>query len=92
MPDSLNKGKNSASPQEEVEIQLEEALGHPLSGNPAQRIKALRKRVTYLEDQRLRSEQVDEPLRTALLKRTDADLAEAKQQLREWQTQFEGRN
>jgi len=92
MPDPLHEHGSSASPQEEVEIRLEEALGHPLKGNPSERIKAIRKRISYLQDQRLRSDQVDEPLRTALLKRTDADLAEARQQLREWQTQLENRN
>lgn len=82
----------NTSPPEELEIAVEKALGRPFSGNLAERIQALEKRIAYLNDQRRRSEHTGEPLRTALLRCTDADLTEAKQQLKEWQTQQEGRN
>ena len=92
MTGPLDDNDQSVSPPEEIEIGIEEALGHPMSGNPAERIEALQKRIAYLEGQRRCGEHADEPLRTALLHRTDADLAEARQQLKEWQTQHEGRN
>jgi hypothetical protein len=92
MTDPLEKKKQPDSPPEEIEIGAEELLGHPISGNPAERIEALQKRIAYLEDQRRRGEHTDEPLKSALLQRTDSDLAEARQQLKEWQAQHEGRN
>jgi len=81
-----------ASHPEEAEMRLEGLLGHPLAGNAAQRIEAMKKRIAYLEDQRRCSEHTDEPLKTALFRRIDADLAEARQQLKEWQAQHQGRN
>jgi hypothetical protein len=92
MTDPLDHSDLSASPPEEVEILMEGVLGRPLSGNPAERIVALQKRIAYLDNQRRCSEHADEPLKTALLRRTDADLAEARQQLKEWQAQHQARN
>ncbi len=92
MTDPLEKKKQPDSPPEEVEVGAEELLGHLISGNPTERIEALQKRIAYLEDQRRRCEHTDEPLKNVLLLRTDADLAEARQQLKEWQAQHEGRN
>jgi hypothetical protein len=78
----LDNHDQSGSPTEEIEIAVEEFTGRPMPGNPAERIDALQKRIAYLEEQRRRSLNADEPLRTALLRRTDADLAEAHRQLR----------
>jgi hypothetical protein len=80
------------TPPEEVEIRSEKILGHPLAGKPAERIEAMEKRIAYLEDQRRCSEHTDEPLRSALFRTIEADLAEARQQLKEWQAQQQGRN
>jgi hypothetical protein len=92
MTDPLDSNDQFTSPREEIEIRIEGALGHPISGNPAERIEAIEKRIAYLEDQRRCAEHTDEPLRTPLLRRTDADLAEARQQLKEWMAQNKGRN
>ena len=92
MTDPLDGNDQSTSPLEEIEIRIEGTLGHPMSGNPAERIEAIEKRIAYLEDQRRCSEHADDPLRSALIRRTDADLAEARQQLKEWQTRHQGRN
>ena len=88
MPEPLD----DTPPPEELEMATEESLGHPLAGNPAERIEAIKKRIAHLEDQRRRNNNTEEPLKTALLRRTDSDLAEARQQLAEWEKQHEERN
>ena len=51
--DSAKPGDEFAEPpQEELEMAVEEFLGRPLSGNPEERIAALQRRITYLEDER----------------------------------------
>jgi hypothetical protein len=79
-------------PPEELEMAVEEFFGRPMSGNPAERVEAIQKRILYREEQRRCSAQGDEPLRKALLQRIDDDLAEARKQLKEWQSQHEDRN
>jgi hypothetical protein len=85
-------------PEEEMEMELEQTHGHPLAGNPAERIVALTKRIAYLEDQLKRAMGIDatpgedDLVKNAVITRTKADLTEAKRQLTEWQTQHEGRN
>ena len=83
-------------PPEDIEMAVEEALGHPLPGNPAERIAAMKKRITYLVDQRRgvieACEEDPEADYDSLLQRNAAELAEARHQLQEWQLQEKGRN
>ena len=88
MPEPLD----DTPPAEELEMATEELLGRPLAGNPSERIQAIQKRIVYLQDQRRRTENTEEPGRSKLLGRIDADLAEARQQLAEWQKQHQERN
>ena len=44
-----------ASPPEEIEIGVEEVLGRPISGNPAERIEAMEKRIALRRLTEIRS-------------------------------------
>ncbi len=92
MPRSKKHDDWPPPPKEEVELAEERRLGRPLAGNPAERIGALEKRIVYLADQRRRSELTDEPLKGALIRLTERELAEARRQLRDWRILHDGRN
>jgi len=78
-------------PPEELEMAVEEFLGRPLSGNPEERVTALQRRITYLEDERALLDPSDE-VHTDLWQRNRNELTEARRQLAEWQMQHGGRN
>ena len=80
-------------PEEELDMAVEEAIGRPLAGNPAERIDALQKRIQYLLTA-IENLTVQEPSEfgqaaTASYRR---DLIEARRQLAEYQHQNEARN
>src|SRR5579859_1278147 len=84
----------SPLPPEELEMAVEEITGKPFPGNSEERTQALKNRICYLETQLRNLE--DEKNRLRSFRETRAklsgELAEAKKQLAEWQTQHEGRN
>jgi hypothetical protein len=89
---SAKPGDDFAEPPlEELEMAVEEFLGRPLSDNPEERVVALQRRITYLEDERTLLDPTDEA-HADLWKRNTDELAEARRQLAEWQTQHGGRN
>jgi hypothetical protein len=73
-------------PPEEIEMGVEDALGHAFPGTPAQRVEAIKKRIKYLEQQMRGAADADS---VAAYK---TDLAEARQQLVEWQKLKGGQN
>jgi len=82
----------SEPPPEELEMACEEMTGQPFAGPPEERVRALEKRIAYLQDQLTKSEATDEPLRSGLIRLTNADLLEARRQLADWKCQHDGRN
>jgi hypothetical protein len=88
MPDPKD---DDTPPPEELEMAVEEQVGHAMPGIPAERIDALTKRIEYINQQiviaaGMTNRQDDE------LKRLNNELAAAKQQLEHWKIQHEGRN
>jgi hypothetical protein len=85
-------------PPEELEMAVEEATGKPVAGDPEDRLKAIEKRVAYLQQQcqDVLNSQADgklsEATSQALLDETRRDLNEAKRQLTAWRAQHQGRN
>jgi hypothetical protein len=81
----------------EYEMAMEDFLGHPLPGNPQERLHALRRRLEYLKGAKLKclalmEDGNDYDQATKLLTEVNADIAEAKKQIGEWQAQYQGRN
>jgi hypothetical protein len=70
----------------EAEMGAEEFLGRPLAGNPAERMAAIKDRISYLEA--MIAAAADDAIRQSYQK----DLREAEEQLKEWQAQHKGRN
>jgi len=85
-------------PPEESEMAVQESLGRPLAGNPAERAEALSKRILYLENilerylTRLEGQSEWSQADRDTIESLRRDLEEAVHQFREWQTQHEARN
>jgi hypothetical protein len=72
-------------PPEELEMGIEDATGRPIAGPPAERIAALQRRIKYLESQPGGGS-------AEVAAATAADLRAAREQLRHWQVQEDGKN
>jgi hypothetical protein len=83
---NISSENEDTPPPEEIEMGVEDALGHAFPGTPAQRVEAIKKRISYLEQQKRVA--ADAGSEAAY----NTDLAEARQQLVEWQKQKEGQN
>jgi hypothetical protein len=87
----MDEPLDDTPPPEELEMAVEESLGRPLAGNPADRMEALQKRIAYLQKQRKQLLSGTD-LSDDALDGNAKDLAEAQRQLKEWKAQHEGRN
>jgi hypothetical protein len=81
----MTEPPDDTPPPEEIEMGVEEFLGRPIAGNAAARIEALQKRIAYIRQQQALTEGAE-------FTRLAAELSAAERQLKDWQTQHEGRN
>jgi hypothetical protein len=79
-------------PPEELDMVVEEALGHPPAGPPAERIEALQKRVAYLKQQLAAIEDLPDADAVQYLNGIVRDLKDARRQLAEQEHQLGARN
>jgi FixJ family two-component response regulator len=81
----MTEPPDETPPPEEIEMGAEEFLGRPISGNAAERIEALQKRISYIHQQQAKADASE-------FKRLAAELSAAERQLKDWKRQYESRN
>jgi hypothetical protein len=94
-PTMIEPNDTPEPPPEELDMAAEDATGKYLSGPPAERIAGLTKRIEYLKAQIKKTqhepERYDAKILRDLRKGLQHDLTRAEAQLKDWQTQQDGR-
>jgi hypothetical protein len=88
----MNFDPDDDIPPEELDMAVEEALGHPPPGTPAERIEALKRRIAYLQEQLAAFQEQTDPDAELAAGKVAHDLINARRQLAEWEHQQGARN